>query len=290
MLHAARMTIAWLGTGLLGSGFVEALLEKGERVQVWNRSAAKAEPLVAKGAVLAATPADAVKGADRVHFCLSDDAAVDGVLEQILPALSAGATIFDHTTVSPAGARDRQRRLAERGVPFLACPVFMAPASARARTGFMLLSAAPDLAEKWRPVLAGMTGEVLPYGDDAGKAATVKLLGNAMIIALTAGLADVLSIAKAQGVTPSEAVGLFQKFPLGNVVTGRGQKMAAGDYTATFELTMARKDVSLMVGAAGDEVLAVLPGLLSRMDVLIAAGHGQRDLSAFSVDAVPPRV
>jgi 3-hydroxyisobutyrate dehydrogenase-like beta-hydroxyacid dehydrogenase len=283
------MTIAWLGTGLLGSGFVEALLEKGEEVTVWNRSAAKAEPLVAKGATLAKSPADAVRGAERVHLCLSDDAAVDAVIEAFLPALAPGAPIFDHTTVSPAGARRRQKSLTERGVAFLSCPVFMAPQSARTRTGFMLVSAAPALVERWAPTLSSMTGELLRYGDDAGHASTIKLVGNAMIISITAGLADVLAMAKAQGVPSEDAIGLFQKFPVGNVVSGRGKKMSAGDYTATFELTMARKDVSLMIGASDGAALAVLPALLARADALIAKGHGQRDLAAYSVETIPPR-
>lgn len=283
------MTIAWLGTGLLGSAFVAALSERGERVRVWNRSPAKAEALVAAGAERAESPAEAVRGASRVHLCLSDDAAVEGVLAALLPALETGAVIFDHTTVSPAGARDRQRRLAERGVGFLGCPVFMSPAAARARAGFMLVSAAAPLVERWGPALRAMTGELLLYGDDAGRAATMKLLGNAMIISATASLADVLAIGKAQGVAPDDAVALFSKVPLGGIVTGRAPKMASGDYTASFELTMARKDVALMLEAAAGERLAVLPAVLARLDALVEAGHGSADLAALSIESVPQR-
>lgn len=282
-------SIAWLGTGLLGAGFVEALLERGERVRVWNRSPEKAQALAARGAEVAASPAEAVRGATRVHLCLSDDAAVESVLEAFLPALEPGAAIFDHTTVSPAGARARQRRLRERGLAFLGCPVFMAPASARARTGFMLLSASPELVERWSPTLRAMTGELLLYGDDAARAATMKLLGNAMIISITAGLADVLSIAAAQGVAPTDAMALFSKFPLGNVVTARGARMASGDYAPSFELAMARKDVSLMLEAGAGQTFAILPAVLARLDALVAAGHGHADLAALGIDVVPPR-
>ena len=72
--------VAWLGTGLLGSGFVEGMLGRGERVVVWNRSLEKARALEPHGAQVAADPAQAVAGAARVHLCLSDDHAVDEVL------------------------------------------------------------------------------------------------------------------------------------------------------------------------------------------------------------------
>lgn len=274
---------------MLGTGFVEALLERGERVCVWNRSRHKTEGLAARGAEVAASPADAVRGASRVHLCLSDDASVESVLDALLPALAPGAAIFDHTTVSPAGARARQRRLTERGIAFLGCPVFMAPASARARKGIMLLSAAPELAQKWSPTLRAMTGELVPLGDDAARAATMKLIGNAMIVSITASLADVLAIAKAQDIAPTDAMALFSKFPLGNIVTARGARMASGDYAASFELTMARKDVGLMIDAAAGGTLAVLPAVLGRMDELVRAGHGQADLAVLGIDAVPAR-
>ncbi|MBV8581839.1 MAG: NAD(P)-binding domain-containing protein, partial [Candidatus Eremiobacteraeota bacterium] len=75
--------IAYFGTGLLGSGFVQKLLERGETVHVWNRSPEKARALEADGAKAFANPADAVKRAERLHLTLSDDAAVDDVLEPL---------------------------------------------------------------------------------------------------------------------------------------------------------------------------------------------------------------
>src|SRR4051812_33378848 len=106
--------IAHLGTGLLGAAMIEASVARGDEVVVWNRTAARAEALVARlreqkreGARAAASPAAAVKGAERVHVTLSDDAAVDALLPQIVPALAPGAVIVDHTTTSPKGTRAR---------------------------------------------------------------------------------------------------------------------------------------------------------------------------------------
>ena len=93
--------IAFLGTGLLGAGFVEAACKRGDTVSVWNRTASKAAALEAFGACAAATPADAVKDAERVHLVLQDDASVDSVIAALRPGLRANAIIVDHTTTQP---------------------------------------------------------------------------------------------------------------------------------------------------------------------------------------------
>src|SRR6185295_19693303 len=95
--------IAFFGMGLLGSGFVRAYRRRGEDVHVWNRSPDKARALEADGARAFADPAEAARGAARVHLTLSDDAAVDEVLERAAPGLSPGVVIVDHTTTSATG-------------------------------------------------------------------------------------------------------------------------------------------------------------------------------------------
>ncbi len=77
--------VALIGTGLLGSGFAQNLLQKGHAVAVWNRTRSKAEALGALGARVAESPADAVKGAARVHLVLTADDAVDEVMDALLP-------------------------------------------------------------------------------------------------------------------------------------------------------------------------------------------------------------
>lgn len=278
--------VAWIGAGLLGSGFVESLRHQGREVVVWNRTADKAHALERFGAKVAGSPSEAARGAERVHLCLKDDAAVDAVLAQ-LGALDV--PIIDHTTVSPAGARARQARLRAQGTPFLACPVFMAPANARTAQGIMLCAGEPTLVETWLPALEKMTGKVLRYGEDAGVPAAIKLVGNTMIISMTGAMADALTVAKQSGVEPAEAMRLFETFQVGNTIAGRGQRIVQGDYRASFELDMAHKDLRLMLEAAVGRPLAVLPGLAARMAELIQAGHGQDDLAILAKDVVPKK-
>jgi 3-hydroxyisobutyrate dehydrogenase-like beta-hydroxyacid dehydrogenase len=280
--------VAWLGTGLLGSGFVEAALGRGDEVTVWNRTASKTEALAASGARVAATPADCVRGAERVHLCLSDDAAVDAVVEALLPALAPSAAIVDHTTVSPAGARARVARLRARGVDLVAAPVFMGPQNAREATGRMLVGGAEAVVERLAPALSRMTGQLVRLGEDVGRPCALKLVGNALIIGLAASFADALAVGLRSGLAAEEVRDFAAHFPFGAVVAGRASRMVAGDYAPSFELSMARKDVRLMVEAAADLPLAVLPGLAARLDALIEAGHGAKDLGALSVATIPP--
>ena len=156
--------VAVLGTGLLGSGMVENLLRKGETVAVWNRSAAKAQPLVDKGATAAATPAEAVAGADRVHLVLSEDAAVDSVLDASRPGLADGVPVFDHSTNRPDRVAERNARLRAAGVRYFPAPVFMSPADGRNASGLMLIAGPTAEVEAARPALEAMTGRLWHVG------------------------------------------------------------------------------------------------------------------------------
>jgi 3-hydroxyisobutyrate dehydrogenase len=278
--------LAFIGTGLLGSGMVENFINKGHIVTVWNRTEAKAKALEPLGARVAATPEAAVAAAERVHITLSDDAAVDPMVDRLAPAIARGAWIIDHTTTSPEGTRVRYERMRQAGVLFAHAPVFMGPQNAREATGLVLMSGSKATADTLHPWLAEMASAVIYLGERPELASIYKLIGNSMLFVLAAGLADVFSMARAQGVAPADAISLFQKFPVGNMITVRGAKMAAGDYSASFELTMARKDLRLMIEAAGDQPLAVWPAIADRMDAAIAAGHGHEDMGAIAIPEV----
>src|SRR6188474_426794 len=116
--------VAFLGTGLLGANFSRALLKRGEKVQVWNRTAGKAKALESEGAKAFDNVADAVKGADRIHLTLSDDNAVDDVLEKASPGFNPGVIIVDHTTTSAPGAAKRSSYWKQKGFHFIHAPVF----------------------------------------------------------------------------------------------------------------------------------------------------------------------
>ena len=279
-------TIAFLGTGLLGAAFVEAACGRGETVRTWNRTSAKAAALEAFGATAHATPAEAVAGAARVHLVLKDDDAVESVLAAARAGLGPDAIIVDHSTTLPARTAARARRLAAEGVRYLHCPVFIGPAMAREAQGSILVSGPEMLYAVVRPALERQAARVVYLGQRPDLAAVYKLIGNGFIIGMSGLVADVLSIGAAEGVSAAEALKLLDFFNPAGIISGRGQKIAAGDFTPSFELAMARKDIGLMLETAKDFPLAVLPGLAARMDALIAAGHGADDVGIVGKDAV----
>lgn len=279
-------SVGFLGTGLLGSGMVERMLSQGQRVAVWNRTAAKAHALEPLGATVAASPGDAAAGADRIHMTLSDDAVVDEILKQVVPRLRKDAIVIDHSTTSPAGTRARVTRLNAAGVRFIHAPVFMSPKMTRDGVGIMLVSGPRAVFDQVRPDLEKMTGEVWYIGEEPDRAAAYKIFGNSMLFVIVAGVVDVFAMAKGLGIPPSEALAVFTKFQPAGAIKARGEKMARGDFSTTFELTMARKDMRLMLEAAGKNATIVLAAIADRMDEAIAKGHGQDDLGAIAVEMV----
>ena len=277
--------IAFLGTGMIGGGMVEAMLGRGERVTVWNRTRAKAEALAKKGATIAETPADAVKDADRVHLALSEDAAVDDVMSKCVDALPNGVPVIDHTTASPAGTAARAKRIPE----FLHAPVFMSPQGASVSRGMMLVAGPKARFERVKTALEPMATDVWWLGERADLAAAFKLFGNAIILTLVGGLADVYAMSSKLGIDPATIQALFQRFQTNATLTVRGAKMAVGDYSPSFELSMARKDIRLMIESAPGATLAVLPAIAARMDALSEQGHAGDDVGVLAIESVPPR-
>ena len=254
---------------------------KGSAVTVWNRTESKARALEADGATVAATPEEAVAGADRVHSVLPDDAIVDGVLDRIVPALPREAIVVDHSTTLPAATAARAERLRAKGIRFLHAPVFMSPQMATDGVGLILVSGPNAEFSAVRDALGAMTGDVWYLGERADLAAAYKLFGNCMLFAISGGLADVIAMARANAIDPVEALSIFSKFQAGNIIQNRGPRMARGELTPpSFAVEMARKDVRLMMEAAKDHPLVALPCIARRMDAVIKAGGGDHDLAA----------
>jgi 3-hydroxyisobutyrate dehydrogenase len=279
-------TVAFLGTGLLGGAMVEGMLRRGDAVTVWNRTEAKARALEIYGATVAATPGDAVAAADRVHMTLPDDEVVDRIVAAFSAQLPKDALVLDHTTASPAGTKARVARLNAAGVKFLHAPVFMSPQMARDSVGLILAAGPQAVYDEALDALEAMTGEVWYVGADGDRAAAYKIFGNSMLFVIAAGVTDVFAMAKGLGIPAADALTVFSKFQPGGLIKSRGDKMARGDFSASFELTMARKDMRLMLEAAAGQPMTVLPGIAKAMDEAIAKGHGKDDLGAIAAEVV----
>lgn len=279
--------VALLGTGLLGSGFAESLLARGDtELNIWNRTRSKTRALESMGARVAETPAEAVRGAARVHLILLDDATVDETITALRPGLAPDAIIVDHTTNLPSKTAERYRQLHSAGVAYLHAPVFMSPMAARTQGGHMMVAGSPELFDRVKDALATMTGDLWYVGERPDLAAAYKLFGNAMILIMGGGLADIFHMADGLEVSRAEALALFSRFKPEAMLSIRGKRMLAEDFTATFALVTARKDARLMTESARSEPVPLLSALGTRMDDVIAKGLGGFDLGVLAKKGV----
>jgi 3-hydroxyisobutyrate dehydrogenase-like beta-hydroxyacid dehydrogenase len=273
--------VAVLGTGVLGSAFVEGLLARGgTRVAVWNRTRDRAEALAPHGVEVCDTPAEAVQGASCVHLVLLDDDAVDAVVDALRPGMAPGAVIVDHSTTSPARTARRAAALAASGVPYLHAPVMMGPGAARSAKGMMLVAGPAAHFEHVRAHLAAMTGELWFVGERPDLAACHKLAGNAMVLGTVGLMADVFTLMEGHGVQRQEVMAMLARVNLTGTVAFRGPMMAARRYLpAQLAVEVADKDVGLLLEREADE-LPLLRALGARLAAAVARGDGAQDLAA----------
>ena len=279
--------IAFLGTGLLGANFTRALLGKGEKVRVWNRTPEKAKALEIYGASAFEKVTDAVKGVNRVHLTLSDDEAVDEVLENASEGFDPGTIIIDHTTTSSHGAAERSVRWKNNGFDYIHAPVFMGPLNALEGTGVMLISGDQSVVKLLDPELSRMTGQLLNLGEKPEKAASIKLLGNLFHISLTGGISDLITLAESLNIPASELGSLLELLNPSVVAQGRLKKITSNTFDQpSWELSMARKDARLMIEQASstNQTLMVVTAVAKKMDAWLSRGHANDDWTIISKD------
>lgn len=196
------MKVGLIGLGLMGHGMGESLLRAGHELTVYNRTAGKADALVAKGARLAKSPADACRG-DVVITMVADDAALEGVTfgaQGILENLSAGAVHVSASTISVALADRLTDEHSRAGQHLVSAPVFGRPQVAAAGQLNILTAGAADPVKRVMPVLESMGQKVWPFGERPSAANLVKLSGNFMIFAAVEALAESIALLRKAGV------------------------------------------------------------------------------------------
>ncbi|MBB4566280.1 NAD(P)-dependent oxidoreductase [Rhizobium leucaenae] len=191
--------IAFLGTGLMGAPMARRLLGSGFAVTVWNRDRSKADALAADGATVAATAAEAAKGAAVLFTMLTNAGAVSEVLfgSGVAEALDPGVVVVDHSSIPPPAARENAAKLAKRGVHHIDAPVSGGVVGAVAGTLAIMAGGEAEIIDRIRDVLAplGRVTRVGPSG--AGQLAK---LGNQQIVAVTIGaIAEAMLLVEAGG-------------------------------------------------------------------------------------------
>jgi 3-hydroxyisobutyrate dehydrogenase len=230
--------VAFLGLGHMGAAMARQLLGTEHPLTVWNRTAAKAQPFVAEGAALAASPAEAVRDADVVITMLADPAALDAVADAIVPELRPGTYWVEMSTVGPDVVKELAARLGE-GVTLVDAPV--AGSTDRAAAGQLGILAGGDVAGV-EHVLAHF-GTVTRTGP-LGSGAALKLVVNTSVLGGVALVAETLRLADALGIDEDTARRTLANGPLGGAV---GRAFAEGVH---FDTSLAVKDADLATKVA----------------------------------------
>jgi 3-hydroxyisobutyrate dehydrogenase-like beta-hydroxyacid dehydrogenase len=199
------MKIGFLGLGSMGKGIAGRLIAAGHDVVVWNRSRAAVDALVAEGARAASSASEAAR-CEVVHSMLADDAAIRAVLLDggALDAMTKGAVHVNHATISVAFAKELAAKHRERGIGYVASPVFGRPDAAAAGKLHVLAAGADSDVARVRPLLEAIGQSVWPLGEAPERANAVKIAGNFMIASAIETMAEATALTRAHGVGARE--------------------------------------------------------------------------------------
>jgi 3-hydroxyisobutyrate dehydrogenase len=279
----APTSVAVLGTGIMGSAMARNLLAAGLRTTVWDRSPQATTALAEAGAVVAASAAEAVNGAEVVITMLPTAAAVQSVMfgDGVAQRLAEGAVWAQMGTIgveATTGLADRLSQLRPDAM-FVDAPV--SGSKGPAETGQLLvLASGPPAAEAvLAPVFAAI-GRKTTWLGPAGQGSRMKLVVNSYLCFLVEGVAEALELAARLGIDPGDLDAAIEGGPLdAPLADAKLHKMARGDFAPEFPLEWALKDIDLAIAAADGARLPLLEALSRQWRSAVEAGHGREDIS-----------
>ena len=277
--------IAYLGLGVMGRGMVTNLLNAGHSLTVWNRSEDPAAAAVAQGATRAATPAEAVQGADLILYCLSNDEAVQAVVfgdHGILAGVRAGTIAIDMSTVHPSLSHAEADAYSAKGVRFLDAPVFGSKGEAAAGGLWILVGGDRATFDEVKDVLEVLS-ETTHYMGGTGKGTAMKLVGNLVVAAQIEALGEAMVLATRAGLDANDVLGVLHVTDFRSpIFDGVGASLLRRDFGTAFALKHMLKDANLIARFAQDLNVPIPAAAATREVIKMAVnqGWGEENASA----------
>lgn len=279
------VTVAVLGTGIMGAPMARQALAAGLAVRAWSRPLGDAQRLAADGATVCASAADAAHGADLVVTMVPDAVATDEVAagpDGLLTTLGPDAVWVQCATVG-VPATDRLVRLArDTGVAFVDAPVLGSSGPAEAGELVILASGDDAALDRAEPFFAAVGRRTLRVGP-AGAGSRMKLVTNDWIMCAVASVAEAMALAGALEVDPAQFLDAIAggALDMGYAQT-KGRMMLADAYEPQMRLRHAAKDARLATEAAREAGLAhpVTAAAAAAMALGVELGHGDEDMAA----------
>lgn len=279
--------IAFIGTGIMGAGMACCLLKTGHNVTVYNRTAAKLQPLLAAGATAAATPREAAEDADIIISIVGADPASKEVwlgAEGVLAGRpKPGAIAVESTTVSLSWVKELHQAAASAGLRFIDCPVTGGRAGAENGTLTLLVGADEATLAAARPVLEVYSQEIIHFGPP-GAGTAYKMVVNLMAAVQAAALAEGLLLAEKAGLEPEKVVQGLTSGAVGSpLVRNHAARMVNGEHElVNFSVQWMHKDAIYALQMAADVGQAMpLSAVAAQLyQLALAKGWGEQNMSA----------
>jgi 3-hydroxyisobutyrate dehydrogenase-like beta-hydroxyacid dehydrogenase len=266
------------------------LLKAGHSLTVWNRTASRADELVAAGATLAKSPKEAAAGADVLITMVSDPPALESVLwgtdgkdSGALSALKSGSIYIDSSTVSPALARRIASACAERGIPFLDAPVTGGDWGAKKGELVFMIGGDAETVKKAEPILSVMGKRWFHLGSN-GAGQTIKLAMNLILALQVDALAEALALVTRAGLQGEGLIEVMQSsMARSGVLDVKAPNLLKGEYTPSFPLRLMHKDLSLALDLANQLGVALPATAAARETYNYVKGVSKEDLDYSAV-------
>jgi 3-hydroxyisobutyrate dehydrogenase-like beta-hydroxyacid dehydrogenase len=280
------MNVGFIGLGRMGVGMAVNLLKAGHYLTVYNRTPARAEALVTKGAKAAGSIADACRG-DAVITMLANDEAVENVVlgrDGVITNLPLGALHVSSSTISVSLSQRLSEEHAKKGQQFVSAPVFGRPEVAAAGQLFVVAAGDPTAVDVAAPLLDVIGQRTFVVSDTPKAANLVKLSGNFLGAAVIESLGEALTLIAKEGIDERRYLEILTSTLFdAPIYKTYGELIAARRFEpAGFAATLGQKDIRLVLAAAEDlRVPMPLASLLrDRFLTLLARGGEQLDWSA----------
>ena len=249
------MTIHWCGTGLSAIPGLRRLIEQGQDVTVWNRTAVRMEPLVEAGAQAGASPADVAAQSDIIITCVSDTPDVEAVIlgdDGVIHGAKAGSLVVDMSTISPQATQAIAAKLAEKDVQMLDAPISGGSEGAANGTLSIMVGGEAAQVERAMPAFQVM-GKAITHVGPNGAGQTVKLVNQILVVGNMLAVGEALLFAQAGGLDLQKTLDAVSAGAAGSwMLSARGPQVIARDWRPGFTVDLQQKDLRLALKAADE--------------------------------------
>jgi len=277
--------IAFLGLGIMGSGMAGRLLDAGARLTVFNRSLERTAPLASRGALVAATPRDAVAGADIVFSMVADDTASHDIWDGGAGALAGvrpGTLLVECSTVSVSRITELAESAARIGCELVDAPVTGSKVQAAGGELVFLVGGSEQGVARVRPALDAM-GKTIVHLGPVGSGALVKLINNFLAGVQAASLGEAIAIIERSSLDRAQTIGaIVNGSPGSPVMKTLASRILADDFSPNFYLRLLEKDLGYAIGEGESRGVPMSMASAAReiLQTSIARGDGDKDMAA----------